>query len=66
MSEIRQGKHIRPDRFNHLLRHLALQGDFGPPGCRLAELVDNPCGILDVVPGRAFEQAVFGEVSVIS
>lgn len=55
--------HIWQDLFNHLLRHLTLQSDFGPHGCCLANLIDNPCGILDVVLGRAFEQVVFGDAA---
>ena len=55
--------HIRPDLLDHLLRHFALTGDLRPSGCCLANFVDDPCGILDVVLGRAFEQIVFGDAA---
>ena len=55
--------HIWPDLFNHFLRDLTLPGNLRPYGCRLAHLVDDPCGILDVVLGRAFEQVVFGDAA---
>ena len=55
--------HIWPDLFNHLLRHLTLPGDLRPSGCRLTYLIDNPCGILNIVFGTAFEYVVFGDAA---
>ena len=59
MLVVSEENHIRSDCLNHLLRHFAFPGNLRPPGCRLAHLIDDPCGILDIVLGAEFEQVVF-------